>query len=85
MSLNLLHFPGFNDRPEEIDAWLKFLEELPIQMIQIRNLNLDPDVFLETIGHSEKFLGTKKFIETLQKNFPKIQLGNFSHFTRNSI
>lgn len=85
VSLNLLHFPGFNDRPEEIDAWLKFLEELPIQMIQIRNLNLDPDVFLETIGHSEKFLGTKKFIETLQKNFPKIQLGNFSHFTRNSI
>lgn len=79
VSLNLLHFPGFNDRPEEIEAWLKFLEELPINMIQIRNLNLDPDVFLETIGHSQKFLGTRNFIETLQKNFPQIQIGNFTH------
>ena len=83
VSLNLLYFPGFNDRVVEVESWKKFLTEFPVQMIQIRNLNLDPEIFSRLMPADDEFLGTKKFIETLQKNFPRIQIGNFSHFVKN--
>ena len=83
VSLNLLYFPGFNDRVVEVESWKKFLNEFPVQMIQIRNLNLDPEIFSRIMPADDEFLGTKKFIETLQKNFPRIQIGNFSHFVKN--
>ena len=46
VSLNMLYFPGFNDRAQELAGWLEFFRELPVQMIQVRNLNIDPDAFL---------------------------------------
>ena len=80
VSLNLLYMPGFNDRAEEFAAWKKFLNELPVQMIQVRNLNYDPDEFFSVMGHDENFLGTKKFLRELKKNFPALTIGNFSHY-----
>ncbi len=83
VSLNLLYFPGFNDRPEEIASWKDFFREQPIQMIQIRNLNLDPDVFLETMPKtSGKPLGAKMFIHTIQQAFPSMVIGSFSHYVK---
>ena len=83
VSLNLLYFPGFNDRPEELDAWKEFLRELPVQMIQMRNLNLDPDVFLSSVPSShQKPVGTKPFLRALRESFPSIFIGSFSHFVK---
>ena len=82
VSLNLLYMPGFNDRVEEFAAWKDFLTELPVQMIQVRNLNYDPDEFFAVMGHDENFFGTKKFLRELQKNFPALKIGNFSHYVR---
>ena len=80
VSLNLLYMPGFNDRADEFAAWKNFLDELPVQMIQVRNLNYDPDEFFSVMGHDENFLGTKKFLRELKKNFPALTIGNFSHY-----
>ena len=81
VSLNMLSFPGFNDREEELAAWIKFFEELPVQMIQVRNLNIDPDIFLDTMpDQCGKILGTKKFLQTLQSKFKNLQIGSFSHY-----
>ena len=82
VSLNLLYMPGFNDRAEEFAAWKNFLTELPVQMIQVRNLNYDPDEFFNVMGHDENFSGTKKFLRELQKNFPALTVGNFSRYVR---
>ena len=82
VSLNMLYMPGFNDRESELAAWKNFLDELPVQMIQIRNLNYDPDEFFSVMPPDEKFLGTKKFLHELKKNFPALTIGNFSHYTR---
>ena len=83
VSLNLLYMPGFNDRAEEFDAWTKFFEELPVQMIQVRNLNYDPDEFFAVMPKShEKIFGTKKFLSELNKKNPALKIGNFSHFTK---
>ncbi len=80
VSLNMLYMPGFNDRADEFDAWKNFLADLPAQMIQIRNLNYDPDAFFAAMTADENFMGTRKFLRELQKNFPSLTIGNFSHF-----
>ena len=80
VSLNLLYMPGFNDRISEFDAWKSFLEELPVQMIQIRNLNYDPEEFFKIMPHDDNFLGTKEFLREINKNFPNLTIGNFSHY-----
>lgn len=82
VSLNMLYFPGFNDRVEELEAWKEFLHELPLQMIQVRNLNIDPDAFLKIMPKQKgEYIGTKAFLEELQHEFPKLVIGSFSHFT----
>ena len=80
VSLNMLYMPGFNDRESEFAAWKNFLEELPVQMIQVRNLNYDPDEFFKVMPPDKNFLGTKKFLRELHKNFPALTIGNFSHY-----
>ena len=80
VSLNLLYMPGFNDRTGEFDAWKNFLNDLPIQMIQVRNLNYDPDEFFAVMPEDKNFLGAKKFLRELKKNFPNLTVGNFSHY-----
>ena len=80
VSLKLLYMPGFNDRISEFDAWKNFLNELPVQMIQVRNLNYDPDEFFKAMPPDDNFLGTKKFLRELKKNFPRLTVGNFSHY-----
>lgn len=84
VSLNMLYFPGFNDRAEEVQAWKDFLHELPLQMIQVRNLNIDPDVFLNTMpSQRSTYIGTKNFLSELQKEFPSLVIGSFSHYVEN--
>lgn len=81
VSLNLLYFPGFNDREEELIAWKDFFQELPVQMVQMRNLNVDPDAFLAIMPKQQgKMLGTRAFIEALKKDFPNMKIGSFSHY-----
>lgn len=81
VSLNLLYFPGFNDRDEEIVAWKEFLTETKIDMIQMRNLNLDPDAFLAIMPKARgKMCGTRAFLKEIQTSFPAIEIGSFSHY-----
>ena len=83
VSLNLLYMPGFNDRLDELDAWTEFLTELPVDMIQLRNLNIDPDYFFGIMPRSsEKFVGTKQFMSTLKNKFPQLKIGSFSHYKK---
>ena len=81
VSINLLHFPGFTDRPEELHAWQQFFRELPVQMIQMRNLNIDPTQFLQVMPVAEGMpVGTKNFMHLLHEEFPQLVIGSFSHY-----
>lgn len=81
VSLNMLYFPGFNDREEELAAWQAFFRELPVQMIQVRNLNIDPDAFLEIMPEAKgQAVGTKRFLQALQQSYPELVIGSFSHY-----
>ncbi|MBQ1249364.1 MAG: radical SAM protein, partial [Selenomonadales bacterium] len=85
VSLNLLLFPGLNDRPEEIDGWRDFLRETGIDMIQLRNLNIDPDYFLPKMpAEKAKPIGVKGFLKFLAEEFPDIRVGSFSRYVKKS-
>ncbi|SDE21612.1 radical SAM protein [Sporomusa acidovorans] len=78
VSLNMLLFPGLNDRAEEQAAWLEFLQETVVDMIQLRNLNYDPDAFLQAMPSGSRAGGVKAFIETISDRLPAIKLGSFT-------
>lgn len=66
VSLNLFVFPGLTDAPKEVDALRRFIEEAGIDMVQWRNLNIDPDVYLEMIGQAlPSGIGIKRLIEEI--------------------
>ena len=81
VSLNLLHFPGFTDRAEELAAWQEFFRALPVQMNQMRNLNIDPTLFLRTMPEAVSApVGTRAFMDELHAEFPQLVIGSFSHY-----
>ncbi|WP_094605371.1 hypothetical protein SPSIL_002230 [Sporomusa silvacetica DSM 10669] len=78
VSLNMLLFPGLNDRTEEQAAWLEFLSETGVDMIQLRNLNFDPDAFLAAMPPGGQSGGVKKFLKAITAKLPAIKLGSFT-------
>ncbi|MEA2102123.1 MAG: radical SAM protein [Thermodesulfobacteriota bacterium] len=49
VSINLFVFPGLTDAPREAQALKRFIQETDIDMIQWRNLNIDPDYYLDAL------------------------------------
>jgi len=41
------------------------------------------DEFFAVMPPAENFIGTKKFLRELQKIFPALTIGNFSHYLPN--
>lgn len=81
VSVNALIFPGFSDRESEIDAWLDFVEKHHIDLFQLRNLNMDPDMLLKGLP-DEEGLGILTLLETLQGNCVQMELGSYTHPVR---
>jgi pyruvate-formate lyase-activating enzyme len=76
-SINLLVFPGFTDREEEVEGLIKLIRKTDLDLIQMRNLNIDPDLYLKTMGKGEG-MGISKMIDILKKEFPSLQFGYFN-------
>lgn len=79
VSLNLLVMPGLTDQDAEIEALFRLLDELPIKMIQLRNLNVDPDVFFDQMEmRTAEGIGVDALICELEKRYPGVRIGSFS-------
>ena len=76
-SINLLVLPGFTDREEEVKGWMKLIRRTRLDLIQMRNLNIDPDLYLKEMGEGQG-MGISKMIEILKKEFPSLQFGYFN-------
>jgi hypothetical protein len=48
----------------------------------MRNLNIDPDLYLKTMGGGEG-MGISEMIEVLKKEFPSLQFGYFNRTKEN--
>jgi len=81
VSINLLTFPGFTDRKDEIETLLYFLEGNGIDMVQLRNLNIDPD-YLNQIFPGEPGIGIVGLVNLLQDELPGITIGSYTHPVR---
>jgi pyruvate-formate lyase-activating enzyme len=53
ISINYLIFPGFTDDPREVAALEELIDEVKLNMIQTRNLNIDPDWYIEDLDLAE--------------------------------
>jgi pyruvate-formate lyase-activating enzyme len=76
-SINLLVLPGFSDREEEVEGWVGLIRKTRLDLIQMRNLNIDPDFYLEKMGGGQG-IGISKMVEIFKKEFPSLQLGYFN-------
>ncbi|MEJ2719671.1 MAG: radical SAM protein [bacterium] len=80
VSINLLYFPGVTDTVREFDALLQFMRDFGADLIQMRNVNIDPELYVRSLpsGVHEKGFGVRKFIHDLKENFPDLRFGYFN-------
>lgn len=78
-SINLLCYPGLIDAADEIEALVGFLRETGVRLVQLRNLNIDPEVLLPRVPlPTGRPLGIAALIATLRRELPDVEIGNFS-------
>jgi pyruvate-formate lyase-activating enzyme len=76
-SINLLVLPGFTDREKEVEGWVELVRKTRLDLIQMRNLNIDPDLYLNEMGRGEG-MGISRMIEILKAEGPFLQFGYFN-------
>jgi len=81
--LNLLVFPGVNDRRQEIDALSRLIDSFGVDMIQMRNLSIDPVLYLKRLGHQGRGIGMLTMLQELKGRFPGLQFGYFNRTREN--
>jgi len=81
-SINLLVFPGVTDQVQEVEALVKLIRKTGLDLIQMRNLNIDPDLYLRAMGGGSG-MGIAKMIEILKGEVPSLQFGYFNRTKEN--
>src|SRR6185369_2427394 len=76
--INYLVSPGVTDSPSEVEALLRFIGDTGVDMLQMRNLSIDPAFYNERMGVQGKGIGMYRLLERVKKDFPKIQYGYFN-------
>jgi pyruvate-formate lyase-activating enzyme len=79
-SINYLIFPGVTDREEEVEAMIEFVRRTGLKLIQLRNLNIDPESYLSLIPKARgEILGMKQMIDIFREELPEVVLGSYTH------
>lgn len=79
-SINYLVFPGVTDTEEEFEAMVDFVERCDLDLIQMRNLNIDPELYAKVLpeGSVREGFGLGVFMDRLKQRFPHLQYGYFN-------
>ncbi len=80
VSLNYFVFPGVSDSPAEIDSLSEFIERGGVHMLQLRNLNIDPELYLNELGDDavDGPIGVVAMIHELRRRFSQLRFGYFN-------
>lgn len=80
VSINYFTLPGFTDDPDEFAAFCDVVDLYRPDLIQLRNLNMDPDWYFEVVQHPahEKPMGVQNWLNAVKKRFPDLKLGYFN-------
>ena len=79
-SINYLVYPGLTDTEEELEAISNFVEDAQLDLIQMRNLNIDPELYRERMpaGTVKEGFGMREFMRRLSARFPRLHYGYFN-------
>lgn len=82
VSLNYFFFPGVSDTESELGMLQDFVTDLKVDFIQLRNLNLDPELYLNLAAPyvPGPSMGFKNFKRRLKKAAPWVNFGYFNPF-----
>lgn len=81
ISINLLIWPGFTDRMDEVDRISQIVDDGALHMIQLRNLCVDPGYYRHALPPRETrgmLLGMRGFVDELHRRHPKLRFGTFN-------
>jgi molybdenum cofactor biosynthesis enzyme MoaA len=77
-SVNLLTFPGITDDAAEVEAMVEMLSSTGTQLVQLRNLNLDPEqLFAAFEGEGFAPIGIRNMAERFKG--AGLELGSYTH------
>ncbi len=79
-SINLLCFPGVTDSEAELEALAGLVAETGLHAVQLRNLNIDPELYRAKLpaGSVEKGRGLRWLRRQLARRFPRLRFGYFN-------
>jgi pyruvate-formate lyase-activating enzyme len=84
VSVNFLYHPGVSDTEEELEALGGLIEDSKADFVQLRNLNLDPEVYAKVVtGSGVGFgpsMGLGNFMKRLRKRCPWLKYGYFNPY-----
>lgn len=82
VSLNLLYFPGVSDGELEVEALTGLIAQHKIDFIQLRNLNIDPEIYLKLLNKIDfgPNMGLNNFRKRIKRTCPDIRFGYFNPY-----
>jgi pyruvate-formate lyase-activating enzyme len=80
VSLNYFILPGSTDDPEEFAALCELIADCRPDLIQLRNLNMDPEWYRRVVGQrtGDKAMGIRSWLQQLKARFPLLRFGYFN-------
>lgn len=81
ISLNYFIFPGFTDGLEETEALGEIVREFRVDLVQMRNLNIDPEWVIDVLGLDPvpiQPMGILKWRKIIKRKAPWIRFGYFN-------
>jgi hypothetical protein len=67
------------DREEELEGLLDLIRESGLDMIQMRNLSIDPELYLKTVPPARgKCVGIRAVLQAIRREFPQVEVGYFN-------
>jgi len=87
VSVNLLVFPGVTDTMADIEATIAGLQMMRADMVQLRNLNIDPELYLRSLPQDalEKPIGILNMLTLIKERLPAIRFGYFNPPVRSLV
>ncbi|MNU03304.1 hypothetical protein D3C72_2472740 [compost metagenome] len=59
---------------------IEFAKRTKLKLIQMRNLNIDPESYLELIPPAQgEILGMKQMLEIYREELPDVVIGSYTH------
>lgn len=86
VSVNLLVFPGVSDVPADIEATIEGLRACGADFVQMRNLNIDPEVYLDVVGRDHGApVGLVEAMRRMKAALPHLAFGYFNPPVRSLV